>query len=333
MDALHWGKDHRACRTVFWNFDAVWFISNVDETSSQTFTFHTSEFIMGLFSNLFGKKATSETPSTGQKPQHGQSGISLMLLFEKVPSFDKEVLEAALQSRFGPVLTSSGLAFSADGGFGKLQFGEDEMMLAQLNIPMPEQVTRPILSVCHFAEVEKQQFYRSQCHFLLSYKGTAATPIDAMDRIYQVISTLIQLDGSAIGVVNESAMTAHPIRMMAEIERERNQLKGPAMPVLTWMAWTGGCVKYVLDANHIWFVTKGNHQFGLPELAYFGGPSEGNSTMELFNPLFSYMYFYQAKLAPGHTADLGKHKLRFSELKEYKDLMEGKLGTLVVNKR
>ncbi len=296
---------------------------------------HSTQFVtnMGLFSNLFGKKATNETPIPNLQKAGEEGRLAVMLLFSKSPSFEKVALEDALQARLGSALTFVGLAMSADGGFGTLKFGQDEMMIAQLNIPMPEQVTRPILSVCHFPEDEKQRFYTNQCHMLLSYKGGSVTPIEAMDRIYQVISTLIRLDSNAIGVVNESAMTAHPIRMMTEIEKERSQINGPAMPVLTWMAWTGGCVKYVLDANHIWFVTKGNHQFGLPELAYFGGPSEGNSTMELFNPLFSYLYFYQAKLAPGHTADLGQHKLKFSGLKEYKDLMEGKLGTLVVNKR
>jgi hypothetical protein len=58
---------------------------------------------------------------------------------------------------------------------------------------------------------------------------------------------------------------------------------------------------------------------------------EGNDTLMLFKTLFSYMYSYNAQLAPGHTAEIGDTNLEFSTLTEYADLFMGRYGTLVVN--
>ncbi|HEX2898463.1 MAG TPA: DUF4261 domain-containing protein [Bacteroidia bacterium] len=288
---------------------------------------------MGLFSNLFGKKKITVALDSPSVPSPGaEINLSVFLLFSKAPSFDQKALDQGMETQFGPAMTSSMVAATSEGVFGHLQFGQDEMMLAQLDVPIPPQVLKPILAVCHFGQDDKLLFHINKCHFLLTYKGNGVAPTVAMDRIYNAIGVLVGLEGSAIGVVNENAMTAHRTTQLQNIQSERSKSTTSAMPMMTWMAWTGGFVKYLLDDKHIWFVTKGNHQFGLPELAYLGAPTDMIAVMDLFFPLFNYMYFYQAKLAPGHTIDLGQQKLRISALKEHRDMLEGKFGTLVVNK-
>ena len=299
---------------------------------------------MGFFSNLFGsnkpKPEAHHNPQPQARPQQpatqegeGPSKLSLMLLYDRTPALQQESLAAEIKQRMGAAVTDVTLVGEGGSFLGKVAFGDDEITLAGLGMPFPTQVLKPILAVCHFPEAAKAKLLDSQVHILLSYKSSSTSPIEQFDRLYQVMAAMQQLAPGALGVVNESAMTAHPADMIPNVAQERGQLAGPAMPFGSWLAWTGACVKYILDANTIWFVTKGNHQFGLPELAFCGGPKDGNDTMGLFNGLFAYMYFYKAVLLPGHTADLGAHKLRFSELQQYQDLMMGKFGTLVVSNR
>jgi hypothetical protein len=257
--------------------------------------------------------------------------VSFMLLYRNQPEFSMESLKEALQKEF----IGAAISGAAEGKilFLNIKLPKGEILCAGLTFPYPGQVLKNILQVCHFSQQEKQEFHDSQSHIMLSYKGDEAAHLK-FDALYRVISCLVKLDPNAIGVVNEGAMTAHPVRMMEALEAEKQELSaGKSMPFMSWMLWTGACVKYIQDPDTIWFVTKGNHQFGLPELAFKGGPGQGNSTMEIFNGLFSYMYFYKAKLAAGHTADFGDKKLKFSAVEEYADLFTGRHGTLVVNFR
>lgn len=299
---------------------------------------------MGFLSNLFGsnkpKPEAHHNPQPQARPEQpatqegeGPSKLSLMLLYDRRPALQQASLATEIKQRLGAAVTDVTLVGEGGSFLGNVAFGDEEIMVACLDMPFPEQVLKPILAVCHFPEAAKAELLHSQVHILLSYKGTSTSSIEQFDRMYQVMAAMQQLAPGALSMMNESAMTAHPANMIPNVSQERAQLAGPSMPFGSWLAWSGACVKYILDANTIWFVTKGNHQFGLPELAFCGGPKDGNDTMALFNGLFAYMYFYKAVLLPGHTADLGAHKLKFSELQQYQDLMGGKFGTLVVSNR
>lgn len=286
---------------------------------------------MGLFSKLFSAK---EQPSTDKPIQETspEGGISVMMLYREIPRFDIPSLKKRLETAFGNEVTEVSGSADEKASFIQINFGTDSIMVAGLHFQYPTQVLDGILPVCHFAAAEKQKFYSSQAHILLSYKNESAPAHIQYDRLYRVAGCLLAEDGNAIGIVNESATTAHPINLLEKIQSERDELlKEKSMPFMSWLLWTGGCVKYILDENTIWFVTKGNHAFGLPELAFKGNPNQGNSSMEIFNALFAYMYFYKAKLAVGHTADIGDLKLKFTAVTEYKEAFEGKFGTLAVN--
>lgn len=289
---------------------------------------------MGFFSKLFGSGESAATPGPNPEPFPGQdreNGVTFMLLYSGIPQFSFPSLKKRLETAFGTgVQDISGMA-DEEATLVQIRFGDDEVTVAGLYIPYPDSVLDTILPICHFAAADKEKFRHSKAHILLSCKSTAPAPHVQYDRLYRIAGCLLAEDGGAIGIVNEAAMTAHPAPLIAKTAEERDRLyKEKAMPFMSWLLWTGGCVKYVLDDETIWFVTKGNHQFGLPELAFKGGPKEGNSTMETFNALFAYMYFYRARLLPGHTAEIGGLKLRFSALTEYEELFEGEYGTLVV---
>ena len=297
---------------------------------------------MGLFSKFLkgNDKSDSTQPSTPnediQKAQNEineKDTISFMLLYKSAPKFDETSLRRRITQALGDSL-NIGLFFSDEKSMMlSANWQEHKIMMAGLYFPYPQQILDKILPVCHFSPDDKKKFSQSKAHVFFSIQLGNKAPHVLYDALIQLVNAVVAEDSNAIGLVIESAMTATPIHSLPKITEERQELlTEKAMPFWSWFSFTGGFVKYILDANTIWYVTKGNHQFGLPELAYKGGTTEGNDTLMLFKALFSYMYGYGAQLAPGHTAEIGETNLRFTEVKEYADLFEGKYGTLVVNK-
>jgi hypothetical protein len=294
---------------------------------------------MGLFSKLFGNDKKEETPtdnpSNQSKPTNEEDAdsISFMLLYKELPTFDKPSLQKSLTDTFGEGLEIKMLLADEKTLMINAALGESELTVACLTFPYPKQILDEILPICHFSEEDKSTFHQSNAHVLFSIKKNDVPVHLLFDILYQVVHCFLQQDNKVIGTVTEAALTAFPLKSIQGLSGERDALiEEKAIPFWSWMAFTGGFVKYILDDTTIWYVTKGNHQFGLPELAYKGGYMEGNDTLILFKTLFSYMYAYQAKLAPGHTAEIGDTNLEFSTLTEYADMFMGKYGTLVVNR-
>lgn len=262
-----------------------------------------------------------------------ENKISFMLLYKETPNFEEVALKSRIERLFGDSLTINMFFTNPESTMVNAAFGGDQLMIAGLYVPYPTHVLDQVLPVCHFSEADKKTFYENKTHLLFSLSSTETLPHLLFDRLYQLVNCFVAEDDNAIGIINESAMTANMLKTILEIKNEREALLAEkSMPFWSWLAFTGGFVKYILDDSHIWFVTKGNHQFGLPELAYLGTYAEGNDTLMLFKSLFSYMYGYGAILKPGHTAEMGDDNLEFTELKDYKEVFEGKYGTLVVNK-
>lgn len=119
--------------------------------------------------------------------------------------------------------------------------------------------------------------------------------------------------------------------MFEKVAAEQEELyKQQSMPFMTWTLWTGGFVKYIVDNNTVWYITKGHHLFGIPELAFKGSPQQGEFAIRVFNAFFSYLYFYHAKFNYGHTAELGGMNFRIKKPYEYPEIFESKTPTLVL---
>lgn len=295
---------------------------------------------MSFFSKLFGNKSNDNeptpqnTPQSTEENQEDNDSISFMLLFKEQPIFDKANVQQKLTETFQDRLQVKMLLADEKTLMMNGSIEQSDLTIACLTFPYPKQILDEILPICHFSESDKSTFHQSNAHVLLSIKKSDIPTLLLFDILYQLVNCLVDgQEDNVIGTVTEAALTAFPFQLIPNIWQERtNLLTEKAVPFWSWNAFTGVFVKYILDETTIWYVTKGNHQFGLPEFAYKGGYQEGNDTLLLFNSLFSYMYNYQAKVAPGHTMEIGDINLQFSKVTEYADLFMGKHGTLVVNK-
>lgn len=285
---------------------------------------------MGFFSKLFSKKQANETESLPDYEQP-KSSATFMLLFDAIPKFSVEVLNSAFKLIASEDLSSLDYTYEEETLIIIAKFGEDEVIISSLNTPYPNEVLDRVLPVCHYDKETKQTFYTNQAHMIFVYKSDSTPIFIRYDRLFSFVKVINALSDNIIGIVNESAWTAFPQNMFNLVSDERDELyQQQAMPFVTWMLWTGGCVKYVLDNSTIWHVTKGHHLFGIPELAFKGKPEQGEFAMRIFNAFFSYMYFYQAKFSYGHTAELGSMHFRIKKPYEYLQIFESNFPTLVL---
>jgi len=295
---------------------------------------------MGIFSKLFNNKEQIVTEPTSDvipevlnEDESDTESLSFMLLYKAVPKLNENSLKQRIINSFGDEVVFQMLLAKEGSLLITGTINGDKFTVAGLNFPFPQPILEKVLPICHFGEKEKKKFHKSKTHILFSIDKGNTDPHLLFNKLFQLVECLMAEDGKVIGIVNEAALTAIPLVSIQEISSERAELlTEKAIPFCTWLSITGGFVKYILDANTIWYVTKGNHQFELPELAFKGGANEGNDSLLLFHALFSYMYGYKAVLAVGHTAEIGNQQLAFTAVEEYKDLFEGTYGTLVVNK-
>jgi|GEM_PF-6050141 len=275
----------------------------------------------------------NETIQKAQAEMDRQESISFMLLYKSIPKLNEESLNKRISEALGDALSIDMFYTDEKSMMLSGNYLGNKIMVAGLYFTYPQQVLDQVLPVCHFSADDKSKFKHSKAHVLFSINTGNTPPHVLYDALMQLVNAFVAEDGNAIGLVIESAMTATILASLPKIAEERQEmLTEKSMPFWSWFSFTGGFVKYIVDSNTIWYVTKGNHQFGLPELAYKGSATEGNDTLMTFKALFSYMYGYGAKLAAGQTAEIGETNLRFTELTEYADLFKGKYGTLVVSK-
>ena len=92
-------------------------------------------------------------------------------------------------------------------------------------------------------------------------------------------------------------------------------------------------MKFYLDPNRYWLVTKGHHLFDVPDLAAMvDSPEQESEIIERLIAIFYYLYDNDVTAVAGDTLELqstGK-QLRFNEVPEELDLLMGPSGTLVV---
>ena len=138
------------------------------------------------------------------------------------------------------------------------------------------------------------------------------------------------LKSTLVGVVDPDAWNCMPAMVLEEMLTTETLMTCRAeVPVGLWT----GFVKMFKPDDDVWFCTKGFHRWGVMDFAYLGKHSQADETFRLFNGLFNYVRRSKAKLKPGDTAEFGELFVRFEQVSEYKDYLEGPLGTLVVRSK
>jgi hypothetical protein len=166
-----------------------------------------------------------------------------------------------------------------------------------------------------------------QSHLSLVYRGSAYDPVEKMIALYQTARAFAGED--LLGIVNENAWTAHPPADTLSPESIRSYRQD--IPLNLWV----GTVKFYVDQDNYWLVTKGHHIFDVPDLAYFiHDDEEETQIIKHFINIFYYLYEQDVFVTAGDTLEIAQQGqfLKFAEVPEGADFLMGPSGTLIIEK-
>lgn len=250
------------------------------------------------------------------------------------PSFstpDEEDIIGAIQpvldSSFDENIQVSWTIQQIEKYLGEIQFGLHRIQVAGLANPLPQEIVDCTIHTSPWQPQIKAAMRQHQSHLSLVYRGSAYDPVEKMIALYQTARAFAGED--LLGIVNENAWTAHPPADTLSPESIRSYRQD--IPLNLWV----GTVKFYVDQDNYWLVTKGHHIFDVPDLAYFiHDDEEETQIIKHFINIFYYLYEQDVFVTAGDTLEIAQQGqfLKFAEVPEGADFLMGPSGTLIIEK-
>jgi len=210
---------------------------------------------------------------------------------------------------------------------GELQFDQHMIRFAGLSNPLPREIIDCTIHPSPWGAQIKAGMRQHQSQLSLVYAGGHHDPVEQMIALYQAAHAFSSED--LLGILNQNAWTAHPPGDY--LSPEKIQSYREVIPFNLWV----GYVKFFVDEENYWLVTKGHHIFDVPDLAYFLRPGENaEQIINHFINIFYYIFEQDVVVTAGDTLEISKkgQYLRFSEVPEGADFLLGPSGALVIEK-
>jgi hypothetical protein len=208
---------------------------------------------------------------------------------------------------------------------GELSFGDHLIRIAGLPNPLPQDIIDHTVHVSPWQPQIRAAMRQHRSHLSLIYGGADPGPVSQMTALYRAAAAL--RDENLLGIVNENAWTAHPPADFLDPDH-LNSYKDQ-FPFILWV----GYVKFYLDRERYWLVTKGHHIFDVPDLASLVTDSaEEENVINRFTEIFYYIYENDVAVVAGDSLELASsgEKLALGEVTEHPDWLMGPSGTLVI---
>ncbi len=210
---------------------------------------------------------------------------------------------------------------------GQVQIGPHLIRVAGLSNPLPQEIVDCTVHPSPWGAQIKAAMRGHLSQLSLVYAGNHHDPVEKMVALYKTAHAFASED--LLGVLNENAWTAHPPGDY--LSPDRIQSYREEIPFELWV----GFIKFYLNEDEYWLVTKGHHIFDVPDFAYFmGGDEVENEIINHFINIFYYIYEQDVFVTAGDTLEISEKgkNLKFSEVPEGADFLMGPSGTLVIEK-
>ena len=208
---------------------------------------------------------------------------------------------------------------------GSVSFDGHRCQVAGMALPLPHELIDRTVMISPWPGQVKAAMRHHRAHLSLAYEGGSHNPIEQMIALYTLASAFQTED--LLGIINPNAWTAHPpadFLSADQIERYRHEIPFPL-----WV----GYVRFYVNEDAFWLVTKGHHIFDVPDLAYFVEKGEDpQAIIQLFINVFHYLYAEDVFVTAGDTLEVSGsgQVLHFVEVSELEDALMGPAGTLVI---
>lgn len=254
------------------------------------------------------------------------------LLFDSAPELDAELIRAGLLAhglKADPILFS--VVTHEDDGDSHLSIDFDGHFLVLIRSPQPfpAQAMTMALDSANLPAADKSAMRKHKHHMVLEYRSGWDDPTERMIAMLRVAAAFTR--HKLLGVLdlpawNALAAARLPTYLKAQALAEMRRL--PPLGVLA------GFVKLFKteDRKEVCFCTKGLHRWCVNDFAMNGKLKDAEEAYRLFEDLFAHSLTLQYLIAPGHTAEVGKCILRFSEVSDYPEMFATPFGTLLLEK-
>lgn len=250
------------------------------------------------------------------------------LVFNQLPKFDIGLIAEGIRA-CEPLKqdVTYQLDAESDAGFSaQVMFDDHQVHLVGLNAPLPPGVIDQSVKCSKFHPKLTQEMLAPRAHIICYYTGGSADPVEQLMALEKV--ALAYLPMGVLGLLDSGAWNCRPRVLMEkfDVKHLRACLQGePHMVSL-------GFVKFIKD-DGVWFCSKGQHRFGLPDFAWLATLNEAQAVYDAFGKLFLQLRADGGRPQPGDTAVIGGNiYVRFREVYEYGDWLNGPAGTLVIER-
>jgi hypothetical protein len=277
---------------------------------------------MSFFKKLFGK-VEPQSPAPFTKANDQKTAITL--LFSKLPRFESP--QSVLWSQGNLLPLEIQVVTEGSESMAYATFGPHRFLLVGFSSPLPKQVQQQTIHLSNWPDQAKQAMYSHQAHLICFYESGSDDPNEQLLALYKVATTF-KFQG-LLGVTDEIAMTANPVEFVEELFMTlplEALLSDQQLPYVAWV----GVIKLIKPDGMVWWVSRGHQRFGVPDLAHLAPFGQGERVTEMFSSMLKYMYFYQARIEPGHTAELGQMQLKFDAPYEYQEYIQTPTNTALV---
>ena len=249
-----------------------------------------------------------------------------ILVFDTLPAFDIGRIADGLRS-LEPLKQDVTYEFageSADGFVATVMFDDHQIQLAGLNAPVPPGTIEQTVASSRYKPELTKAMRAGRAQIVCYYQGHSADPVEQLMAMEKIAGAFLPM--GLLGLLDPGAWNCRPREVMEKVDLKmlRACLQGDPL------SFSIGFVKFIQD-NGVWFCTKGQHRFGLPDLAWFAPLNQGQFVYDAFGKLFLQMRETGTRPQVGDTAAAGEGiYVRFREVYEYHDWLNGPAGTLVV---
>lgn len=268
---------------------------------------------MSIFSRFFGRSDSSASHTAGGPLVANpaiKNPICLQVLFPAHVEWSAERITQALRGHhrslagarceLEPGVASNGQAFGLAG------WGKHVVRLVGFNAPMPAGAVESCVAPSHYPQELKARVRAHQAHILLYYVGHDASPLEHYVALAAVAGALTKLGG--LVVLNESSQTSFPLAALAPDPGDGDLIE--LLRTLPLCILYCGFVKHEVEGvPGVWMRTYGCPLLGLPDFAaHSAGHHEGQRYFELFENVLGYLRQSGARLAAGHTMQVGENE-------------------------
>ena len=259
------------------------------------------------------------------KNLHEKNEPNLILLLDKLPELKNVTLLSELKKLDQKKVKFEVIIDKKDYFIALLEFNKHKINLIGFNNPIPQSVVDKTIKPSYWKTEQKDKALDHKAHILLYYSGTEKYSSEKFISLYRVANAFYKQ--GLLGVVNEATWTFNPSELVPKlVSKELLEDIKDRIPSFLWKS----IIKFT-NSKGVWFVSKGNNYFGVPDFAYFGKHEEFDDVIENLDSIFNYAYKSKATIEAGHTIQIGKNKFfRFREVYEYPEYLESEMGTLVV---